>query len=86
MGSISSALAAAAMDFGTELRTGISVETICVDDRGDVKGVKTADGEFIQCRAVVSNATPFVTVNEVTACCFDSVPTEEQACVTYSFE
>jgi phytoene dehydrogenase-like protein len=57
MGSITKAMAAAAQDFGAEIRTGASVQRIDSRD-GRVRGVVLEDGTEIRARVVLSNADP----------------------------
>ena len=57
MGAISGALAGACRDLGVEIRTTAAVDRIELSG-GSVRGVTTADGEFIDATTVVSNADP----------------------------
>jgi phytoene dehydrogenase-like protein len=57
IGALSDALAAAAKQAGTEIRTGAEVARILVKD-GAVSGVALASGEEIPAKAVVSGADP----------------------------
>jgi phytoene dehydrogenase-like protein len=57
MGRLTAALAAAATQAGAEIRTGVDVARIEVDDTG-VRSVLLASGEQISTRVVVSNADP----------------------------
>jgi phytoene dehydrogenase-like protein len=57
MGRLTAALAAAATEAGAEIRTGVEVARIEVDDTG-VRGVLLASGEQISTGVVVSNADP----------------------------
>jgi phytoene dehydrogenase-like protein len=55
MGGISQSLARAAAAAGVEIRTGVAVKNLVVDD-GAVKGVETTGGETLTARMVASNA------------------------------
>lgn len=57
MGSVTRALAAAAADFGAELRTGSEVAEILIAG-GRARGVRLAGGEIIESNVVLSNADP----------------------------
>jgi len=57
MGAITQAMAAAAKEFGAEIRTGAPVARIAVRD-GRARGVVLENGEEIAGRVVVSNADP----------------------------
>lgn len=57
MGGVAEAIASAARDSGTSLRTAAGVERILVEN-GRAVGVALADGEEIRSRTVVSNADP----------------------------
>jgi phytoene dehydrogenase-like protein len=57
MGSITQAMAAAARQFGAEIRTGASVRQIDSRD-GRARGVVLEDGSEIRARVVLSNADP----------------------------
>jgi len=60
MGAISSALGAAAREFGAEIFTGDGVTKILLDDDGHACGIETAGGR-VRARAVASNAHPRTT-------------------------
>jgi phytoene dehydrogenase-like protein len=64
MGSFGLALARAAQHFGAEIRLGVDVTRIRVDEHG-VAGVELADGTFIRSLAVLSNADPKRTFNRL---------------------
>ncbi len=55
MGVLTQALSSAAQKNGAEIRTGVEVSRILIDD-GTAKGVTMANGEEIQARVIVSNA------------------------------
>jgi len=57
MGAITQAMAAAALEFGAEIRTSAPVARIDVRD-GRARGVELADGGRIEARVVLSNADP----------------------------
>jgi len=57
MGVVTEAMAAAAREAGTEVRTGAEVESILVED-GSVAGVALAGGEELRAPIVLSNADP----------------------------
>jgi phytoene dehydrogenase-like protein len=57
VGAITQAMAAAAKEAGAEIRTGVEISEILVED-GVATGVVLASGEEIAARAVVSNADP----------------------------
>jgi phytoene dehydrogenase-like protein len=57
MGAITQAMAAAAREFGAEIRTSAPVARIDVRD-GRARGVELADGTRIEARVVLSNADP----------------------------
>jgi phytoene dehydrogenase-like protein len=57
MGSVTQALASVARTEGVEIRTGVEVERVLIDD-GRALGVVTLDGEEIRSRTVLSNADP----------------------------
>jgi phytoene dehydrogenase-like protein len=57
MGSVTQALASVARIEGVEIRTGVEVERVLIDD-GRALGVVTLDGEEIRSRTVLSNADP----------------------------
>ena len=57
---LSNALVEQILSYGGDVRFNCSVESIVVED-GQVKAVKTADGDTISCGAVVSNASPMDT-------------------------
>ena len=56
-GAISDAVAAAARHAGAEIRTGVDVREIAIDD-GAATGVRLSTGESIAARAVISSADP----------------------------
>ncbi len=60
MGGLTAALAKAAQSVGVEIRTGVGVERIEIND-GKVSKVVLTNGEEITARAVVSNADPRTT-------------------------
>ena len=57
MGRVSEAMAKAAQARGVEIRTGVTVKRVLVED-GQARGVLLADGEEIRASIVVSNADP----------------------------
>jgi phytoene dehydrogenase-like protein len=57
MGSVTQALASVARIEGVEIRTGVEVERVLIDD-GRALGIVTLDGEEIRSRTVLSNADP----------------------------
>lgn len=57
MGSLTQAMAAAAIEAGTEIRTGVEVASIAVKE-GKATGVVLATGEEIPASTVISNADP----------------------------
>jgi phytoene dehydrogenase-like protein len=64
MGSVSSALASAAREYGAEIFPDSSVSRIVVDDSGAARGVEV-DGAVISARSVASNAHPRTTFLEL---------------------
>jgi phytoene dehydrogenase-like protein len=64
MGSVSHALAAAAIAHGAHLFVDSGVQRIVLDDQGAACGVET-DGEIVRARAVASNAHPRTTFLEL---------------------
>ncbi|MGE3268980.1 MAG: phytoene desaturase family protein, partial [Chloroflexota bacterium] len=56
-GAVSRAIASAAQEAGTEIRTGVTVERVLVE-QGRAVGVVLAGGDEIRARVVVSNADP----------------------------
>ncbi len=54
-GAVPAALVRLANELGVELRTGVGVRRILLDDRGAAAGVETECGERVPLRAVVSN-------------------------------
>ena len=61
MGAVTGALARAARDHGTVIRTGMPVRRIVID-KGRVTGVETGSGDFFSSPLVVSNADPKSTI------------------------
>ena len=61
MGALTRAMQDAATGAGVEVRTGVKVENIVVEN-GRVTGVRTSDGETIESYTVVSSADPKTTV------------------------
>jgi len=57
VGALSEALGAAALARGVEIRTGVNVAQILVED-GQVAGIQLDDGELITARSVVSSIEP----------------------------
>ena len=65
MGAISDALAAAAVHHGAEIQTDAEVQSIVLDSRGRVAGVRMADGAVLEAPAVLSNASPMATFTQL---------------------
>lgn len=61
MGSVSSAIAAAAKEAGATILTNAEVSKLMIEDTGRVHGVLLADGTILHSSVVLSNATPFKT-------------------------
>ncbi|XP_016560620.1 pyridine nucleotide-disulfide oxidoreductase domain-containing protein 2 isoform X2 [Capsicum annuum] len=61
MGSVSSAIAAAAKEAGATILTNAEVSKLMIEDTGRVHGVLLADGTILHSSFVLSNATPFKT-------------------------
>lgn len=61
---MSNALVDSFLEAGGEVRFNCGVEKIYTND-GQVSGVRLETGEVVSCRAVVSNASPLVTFNEL---------------------
>ncbi len=57
MGAITQAMAAAARDLGVEIRTGVEVAQVLVE-QDQARGVVLAGGDTLRARAVLSNADP----------------------------
>ena len=64
MGALSEALAAAAREFGAEIRTGAAVDHVIVQE-GRAMGVALEDGEEIPAATVVSNTDPRTTFSKL---------------------
>lgn len=64
MGALTQALAAAAVDFGAEIRTGVAVDHITVEG-GTATGVALDTGEEIPAAKVASNADPRTTFHKL---------------------
>jgi phytoene dehydrogenase-like protein len=64
MGALTSALAAAARDFGADVRTNSSVDRVVVE-QGRVSGVALEGGDVIRAGVVVSNADPQTTFHKL---------------------
>jgi phytoene dehydrogenase-like protein len=64
MGALSGAIAAAAIGFGTQIRTAAPVARITVED-GRATGVQLESGEELTANTVVSNADPRTTFNQL---------------------
>ncbi len=71
LGKVAEALASAAVDYGAEIRCNTEVVEILTEG-GKAYGVKTADGEIITAKAVVSNAECAATVDMVGEDKFDA--------------
>jgi diapolycopene oxygenase len=65
IGAVPQALAKLATDLGVELRTGVGVRRIVLDDDGAAAGVETEAGETVPLAAVVSNADSVRTHREL---------------------
>lgn len=61
MGTVSSAIAAAAKEAGATILTNAKVSKLMIEDTGRVHGVLLADGTILHSSVVLSNATPFKT-------------------------
>lgn len=57
MGAITQAMAAAAREAGAEIRTGVAVDEVVVED-GRAVGVRLGSGEVVRARAVAANVGP----------------------------
>ncbi len=66
MGALTQAIAAAAREAGAQIRTGVTVAQVEVED-GRACGVRLAGGEVLKARAVASNADAHVTFEKLTA-------------------
>lgn len=64
---MSNALLESFIEAGGEARFNCGVEKI-LTEQGRVKGVRLETGETVSCRAVVSNASPILTFNELLDC------------------
>lgn len=60
-GALVDALERAATASGVEIRTGVSVSQIVLDENGAVSGVELSNGENVQARAVSASCTPHTT-------------------------
>lgn len=58
MGAITQAMAACCRERGVEIRTGVAVKEVIVDDDGAARGLRTEGGEEFRARAVISNLNP----------------------------
>ena len=56
--SLVNALQKAALDAGVEIRTGVEVQKILVDDQGKACGVQTVSGDKIQAKKIAASCTP----------------------------
>lgn len=65
MGGLSAAIARSAQAAGAEVRTGVTVERVAVNDQGRATGVTLADGTTIPARQVVSCAHPVTTYRDL---------------------
>uniref|UniRef100_A0A1I7WM47 Pyridine nucleotide-disulfide oxidoreductase domain-containing protein 2 n=1 Tax=Heterorhabditis bacteriophora TaxID=37862 RepID=A0A1I7WM47_HETBA len=64
MGTVSNALASAALSHGAELYTNYEVSSILTED-GCVKGVKLANGKEVAANIVLANTTPKITFTDL---------------------
>ncbi len=65
MGGVSAAIAEAARSNGAEIRTGVEVARVAINEQGRAVGVELADGSTIRAKRVVSCAHPVTTYLEL---------------------